>query len=340
MSTRSRFVRPLSTLGVLVAAALLASGAHASAPIPLTRRDPALAANTRIWTIHYRAWDGRRRRAFVLLPAWYGPHDHPAIPLVISPHGRGQQAIDNSRFWGNLPGDDRFAVVNPEGQGRKLTLYSWGDPGEISDLARMPEIVRHALPWLRISQRRIYAVGGSMGGQESMLLVAEHPHLLAGAISFDADTNLALRYRDFELVPDEHRLRRVADEEVGGTPSTDLAAYETRSPIDHVRQIAFSHVPLAIWWSTKDRVVIDQARNSQALLDRIRRLDPQAPVRAVVGTWGHTDEMWYFRRLPAALASIGVIQLRDGHPLPRLGRLRVTPPLLSPAPLLPSRPRP
>ena len=43
----------------------------------------------RIWTIHYLAHNGGRRIAFVLLPRWYGPRHNPAIPLVISPHGRG-----------------------------------------------------------------------------------------------------------------------------------------------------------------------------------------------------------------------------------------------------------
>lgn len=326
---------PVWLLAALVLVATIASAAHAASGPDLHRRDPALAANTAIWTIHYRAWDGHRRRAFVLLPSWYGPYDHPPIPLVISPHGRGQQAIDNARFWGNLPGDDRFAVVNPEGQGRKFTLYSWGDPGEISDLARMPQILHHALPWLRIAPHRVYAVGGSMGGQETLLLLAEHPRLLAGAVSFDADTNLGLRYRDFDLVRDEVHLRPMMADEVGGTPATDASGYEVRSPLDRARQIAFSGVPLEIWWSTNDRVVLNQDRNSRALLARIVRLNPRAPVIGVVGAWAHTAEMWYFRRLPLALAAIGLIPRADGQPLMRLGPLRTQPPNVSPAPLLP-----
>ncbi len=277
-------------------------------------------AATAVWTIRYRAWDGRSRRAYVLLPAWYGPGDDPPIPLVISPHGRGVQAFDNTRFWGNLPAVGRFAVVNPEGQGRRLTLYSWGDPGEIADLARMPELVARALPWLRVDRQRVYAVGGSMGGQETLLLVARHARELAGAVSFDADTNLALRYRDFAFVRTQRRLRRLARDEVGSSPRGDLAAYRARSPIDQARRIAFSGVPLEIWWSMRDRVVIDQARNSQALFDRVVALNPRAPVVGLVGTWSHTAEMWYFRRLPFALALLGLLPARDAHPFPRLGR--------------------
>jgi hypothetical protein len=163
-----------------------------------------------------------------------------------------------------------------------------------------------------------------MGGQETLLLVARDPDELAGAISFDADTNLALRYRDFALVSTQRRLRRLARYEVGGTPGSDPGAYVRRSPLDHARGIAFSGVPLELWWSTRDRVVIDQARNSAALLDRIVALNPAAPVVGVVGRWRHTAEMWYFRRLPAALAMIGILPARDAHPFPRLGRRRTT----------------
>jgi poly(3-hydroxybutyrate) depolymerase len=285
----------------------------------LLEADARGPSSIRVWPIVYRAWDGHRRRAFVVLPSWYGPRNHPPVPLVISPHGRGVKARNNVHFWGDLPAVGRFAVVNPEGQGRRLTLYSWGAPGEISDLARMPAIAREALPWLHIDPHRIYAIGGSMGGQETLLLVARHPHLLAGAISFDANTDMALRYRDFALVPAERRLRRLARLEIGGTPRTANAAFRQRSPLAQACAIAASDVPLEVWWSTRDRIVLDQARNSEALLDRIRALDPDAPVVGVAGTWKHTAEMWYFRRLPAALASIGLLPARGAHSLPRPG---------------------
>ena len=43
----------------------------------------------RVLAISYQAHDGLSRRAYLILPAWYGPLKHPPIPLVISPHGRG-----------------------------------------------------------------------------------------------------------------------------------------------------------------------------------------------------------------------------------------------------------
>src|SRR5581483_3161349 len=204
----------------LAMAALVVAVAAATAQARLAPRAVTFppGGRVRLWTIRYRSHTGAVRPAYLLLPRWYGPHDDPAIPLVISPHGRGVAALTNADRWGDLAARGGFAVVNPEGQGRRLELYSWGDPGQIHDLARMPQILRRALPWLRIDRRRIYAVGGSMGGQESLLLAARYPHLLAGAIAFDAPTNLALRYRDFPELRDGRHLRVLIRDEIGGTP--------------------------------------------------------------------------------------------------------------------------
>ena len=274
--------------------------------LTVTLSPPASAAAhglppIRIWTIHYRAHDGLLRRALVELPGWYGPHRDPPIPLIISPHGRGNPARDAIRRWGDLPAIGRFAVVHPEGQGRRLTLFAWGDPGDISDLAKMPSFVHRALPWLRIDPRRVYAFGSSMGGQETLLLVARYPGLLAGAAAFDAPTNMAARYRAFRLLRSGRRLQYLARIEIGGTPRTDARAYAVRSPLDWARQIAFSGVPLQIWWSTRDRVVVDQARESGLLYRDVTRLDPLAPVHQYVGTWAHAMEMRARTRLPIAL---------------------------------------
>src|SRR5438067_2515963 len=153
--------------------------------------------HVQVLTIHYRTHDGDRRAAYVVLPEEYGPRHNPPLPLIISPHGRGVSARDNVDRWGDLPAQGGFAVVNPDGQGRRFERFSWGYPGQIDDLAGMPAIVTRAIPWLRIDRSRVYAFGASMGGQESLLLVARHPALLAGAAVFDAVTNMAARYRDF-----------------------------------------------------------------------------------------------------------------------------------------------
>jgi pimeloyl-ACP methyl ester carboxylesterase len=259
-------------------------------------------------TVLYRAHDGAARTAVVVLPRWYGPHNHPRIPLVISPHGSGIEPAANARRWGNLPALGPFAVVNPEGQGAHLELYSWGSPGEIADLARMPQIVHETLPWLRIDRSRIYAIGGSMGGQETLLLLAQHPHLLVGAVSFDAPTNMATRYTAFQQLKGGRALQALARLEFGSIPRVNHEAWADRSPLFYSRELAFSHVPLQIWWSRRDQIVVNQADQSGLLYRAIVRLNPHAPVLQFIGKWRHTAEMRPTRALALALARIGLIE--------------------------------
>ena len=211
---------------LLVTTASIAAAAT-TAPATSATHNPAPPL---VYTISYTAHTGARREATVLLPAGYGPDANQPIPLVISPHGRGATGRSNATFWGTLPTVGGFAVVNPDGMGRRLKAFSYGATGHIDDLARMPEIVTKALPWVRIDRSRIYALGSSMGGQETLLLVARHPHLLAGAAAMDSVTDLALRYdQALELptnpefvrrwgAPNSVALRGAMSREVGGSP--------------------------------------------------------------------------------------------------------------------------
>ena len=213
----------------------------------------------------------------MLVPEWYSPRRNPPLPLVISPHGRGLQARDNLHFWGGLPAFGPFIVISPEGQGRVLTRFSWGWKGQIDDLARMPASLAEMLPWVRVDRRRIYAVGSSMGGQETLLLVARHPRLLAGAAALDADTDMSARYYAFPGLRGGARLQRLAREEIGGTPATAPLAYRLRSPIEWAAAIARSGVPLHIWWSLRDRIVTNQRDESGRLYRLVRAMKPRAP---------------------------------------------------------------
>jgi pimeloyl-ACP methyl ester carboxylesterase len=292
------------------------------------------AKQVKVWKISYRAHDSERRTAFVVLPAWYGPRQHVRIPLVISPHGRGVSALANARLWGSLPARGMFAVISPEGAGRKLARYSWGSIGQIDDLARMPAIARRTLPWLQIDTRRVYAIGGSMGGQETLLLLARHPRMLAGAAAFDSVADFARQYRNFPRMPCDKACRKqfkggvgrmlqsLARKELGGTPNTRPAVYAVRSPVTYVRSIATSCVPLQLWWSSADRIVMNQAQQSAALFKRIMQLNPKAPVQAYVGYWAHSREMRAGTRLPLALADFGLLPKASSRPWVSIRRVR------------------
>ena len=198
----------------------------------------------------------------------------------------------------------------------------------------MPTIVAKALPWLRLDRRRIYAVGGSMGGQETLLLLARHPGLLAGAAAFDSVTDLSRQYNAFPRLgcdsscrekwggPLGKTLQALARREIGGSPWSRPKAYAERSPTTFVRAIAASCVPLELWWSVNDRIVLDQRQQTGAFYERLLKLNPQAPVDGFWGFWSHSAEMRADRRLPAALAAFGLVrpvgrrQYRGLHFLP------------------------
>ncbi len=242
-----------------------------------------------------------------MLPAWYGPGRHPPIPLVISPHGRGVSGAYNLRFWGSLPARGPFAVVSPDGQGRRLPLYSWGYAGQVDDLARMPSLVRRAFPWLSVDRRRIYAIGDSMGGQEVLLLAARRNPRLAGVAALDPVTDMAARYRAWHVTPGERRLPALARIEFGGSPTQRPGAYAARSPAAHLTAIARSGIPIQLWWSHRDAVVTDQARQTGAFYERLISIAPNAHVQEIVGSWQHAREMHASTQLPAALACFDLV---------------------------------
>lgn len=278
----------------------------------------------RTWKITYRAHNGASRAAFVALPAWYSPDRNPPLPLIISPHGRGLDGEGNARLWGNLPTKGSFAVVSADGEGRRLGRFSWGAPGQIDDLARMPEIVRQALPWLQVDSSRVYAVGGSMGGQETLLLVARHPEVLAGAAAIDSVADFALQYRNYpRLGCNEQCLRMLgrplgavlqdlAQREVGGTPDSAPEAFAARSPLSQARAIADSCVPLQIWWSRVDEIVVDSNLQSGRLAGALRKLGTRASVEEFRGGWIHTAVMRADRQLPLVVERFGLLPPRWG----------------------------
>jgi poly(3-hydroxybutyrate) depolymerase len=260
-----------------------------------------------VLSFSYRAHLGAVRKAYLVLPAWYGPKRHPALPVVVSPHGRGVDGAYNLRFWGDLPARGPFAVVSPDGQGRRLALYSWGYPGQIDDLMRMPEFAQHAFPWLTLERHRLYAIGDSMGGQEVLLLAGRKDSRLAGVAAFDPVTRMSARYSAWAKTPGEHALPALARIEFGGTPSTRPNAYAIRSPDRWLHAIVRSAIPIQLWWSRRDSVITDQSEETGAFYRRLVAVAASAPVQEIVGYWQHAHEMHPETQLPAALACFGLL---------------------------------
>jgi poly(3-hydroxybutyrate) depolymerase len=320
-----------ATIGAVLAGAQ-ARGLAAPAATPMGPahfEGQASPARSPRWIeIQYAAHDGRSRNAVVLLPHGYAPGNNPPIPLVIAPHGRGHSGAQDAPRYGNLPSIGNFAVVSPDGEGRRLHRYSWGARGQISDLARMADIVESALPWVHIDRDRQYAIGGSMGGQETLLLVGEYPHLLAGASAVDGVVDFPLQYRNYPRLPCNalcrsrignigRHMQDMAVREVGGTPTSVPALYAKRSPMTYTDAIASSCTRLQIWWSREDKIVMDAAKQSGRLFETLRQLNPQGPVDEYVGNWPHTRALRARFDLPRMLAGLGLLPQELG--VERLG---------------------
>jgi poly(3-hydroxybutyrate) depolymerase len=263
----------------------------------------------REWRIRYLAHNRLPRPATILLPARYGPgKPTPPLPLVIAIHGRNTGEKLTARLWDGLPARGNFAVIAPAGMGRRIPYCSWGYSGQINDLARMPSIADNALTWLRIDYDRIYACGGSMGGHETLLLLGQHPKMLAGAVSIDGVTNFYTRYADFALSWRTRGLQILARYEVGGTPRTNPEGYVLRSPTHWLPQIAESTTPLQIWWSTADLIVEDQIHQSAHFYNELKKIKKHGKLESVVGLWDHMSQMKE-RKIPEAMAWLGLLDV-------------------------------
>ena len=329
---------------LVLAALLLPAGGRAAGgalehmrPPPIEHISRIELAHVHVRTFSYVANDGRPHLAYVVLPDWYDEvHWNPPLPLVIAPHGRGTDARSMLRRFGKLPALGTFALVSPEGQGRRFEHFSWGYTGQVDDLARMPGFLTAALPWLRIDRSRIYAFGTSMGGQEVLLLAARHPELLAGVAAFDSTVDLALQYRNFSKLrcspecrrnwngPLVHVLRAFARREIGGSPRTARHAFAVRSPLSYARQLAESGVAVQLWWTKRDRIVRNPLRQSRALFDRLSVLNPAMHLEGFVGDWPHARVMHDDAGLPLALARFGLLGRRDVPANAGVGIRRVT----------------
>jgi pimeloyl-ACP methyl ester carboxylesterase len=233
---------------------------------------------------------------------------------VISPHGREGDALHTCAAWGDLPGYARVAVVCPQGHGARLARDSWGAPGQIRDLARMPSIVAHALPGLRFARDRTYAVGASMGGQEVLLLDARYPRLLAGVVAIDAVTDLAMRYQDMGRLANGRGVKALMRREVGGRPEDVPAAYAARSPLHFAGRLARSRASIGIWWSSHDWTVSNQALHQSGRLVKV--LAASHPCSEVYQRYGHWSHSWVFlHETYEPLVFFGLLQQR-GLPAP------------------------
>lgn len=252
---------------------------------------------------------GAERRAIIDAPS----HSlHEPVPLILAPHPAGwtnAEDFHGGAFdtvaphpgWHDLAEKHGVIVVSPETYGARVPLLSLGYAPSLQDSIGAIDAVR-ALDY-RIDDDRIYACGLSMGGQETLLLIAHNPGLFAAGFAFNPVVDLAHWYSDFvsspvyaDLVGDDpaQALDTLLHQEFGGPPSEHQSACVERSPITFADRLTTT--PLMLYWSHLDEIVANQAtRQTMRLHREIKRLSPNAPVAEFNHTWSHGYTLFDFR---------------------------------------------
>ncbi len=260
------------------------------AAVPRARAG-ALQATTvganQVIAVPYRSWNNRARYATVVLPRDYAPGTNEALPCIVEPHGRDTSPLRPASQWGDLPTTERFMIICPDSSGRRLPFTSWGVDGQLQDIAEIVDVVESSLPWVHVDHQRLYLVGISMGGQETLCTLARYPDRFAAGLCVDGNADLAARYREFPFVGmgDSQALMR---REVGGRPGEVPWLYKRRSSTPFAGTLATCGVPIGIWWSKDDTIGYHQAETQTGYLyRRIKSLAPDAPVVQVIGRGKH-----------------------------------------------------
>jgi pimeloyl-ACP methyl ester carboxylesterase len=181
-------------------------------------------------------------------------------------------------------------------------------------MADLPRIVQARLPYLEYDPNRVYAAGDSMGGQETLMLVARRPDLFAAAVAADPVTNFLRRWYEFPISGESWHEQAAATREVGATPRRARWLYVRRSPIFFARTFAFADVPIELWWNPHDTVVIRESRAQAGTFYRaVKELNPRAPVFARLDDDVHGWAFKFDHELPAMIRFL-LAHRRHGPP--------------------------
>ena len=254
------------------------ASSHERAPTDNDAAEPAAA-------------DGRPEH--VALPRDLDPANNPAVPLIISPYGRGITGRANLNFWGDLPARGRFAVISPEGTGG--CCRSTRGAGAADRRSREHAVRRQGNAAVASDQASQRLCGGRQHGrpEDALLVLLQHP-------SRRAPPHSPLSPRVPHFAPHNPFLQSCSVRSGRSESCRRLRAPQS----DQLRAIAFSRLPLQMFWSTADEVVLDQRTTRPRSSNRIKELNPAAAVTGVAGSWSHSAGMAV--NLPRALQHFGL----------------------------------
>ena len=289
MEARSRTL--IGLVAALALCALSAAFVHqAEAATPRAVAGPLQATRVgvnQVLAVPYHSWNNKARYATVVLPLDYAPGNNEPLPCIVQPHGRKATPLGPAGRWGDLPTSQRFMIICPDSSGRRDPYNSWAVAGQLQDIVEIVGVVESSIPWVHVDRQRLYILGISMGGHETLCTIARYPDVFAAGLCVDGNANLAARYREFPYV-DMADTQPLMRREVGGTPRQVPWLYARRSSTPFAWTLATCDVPIAIWWSKDDKIGYNQAKTQTGYLyRRIKALRADAPVVQVIGRGVH-----------------------------------------------------
>ncbi|MCB0167154.1 MAG: prolyl oligopeptidase family serine peptidase [Anaerolineae bacterium] len=221
-------------------------------------------------------------------------------PLVVVLHGLGGTGLGalyteltteaSQRGWLLVAPNQHNRVVpyNGDSDGGKKALAWLGAQHDVIDA------IDYMTSHFSVNKSRIFVIGGSMGGQTTLMMAGKYPDVFGAAVPWKPLTDLGELYGELDddsfwaPNPDDPYLDLPdpgIHKQVGGTPSEVPFEYARRSP----RNLApnMRTIPLKMWHDTDDIFV--KPHHSQDMKSAIDAWSPLTPVQLTLVPSGALD---------------------------------------------------
>lgn len=220
----------------------------------------------------YLARDGRKLRAYLLLPADY--QEGKRYPMVVLPHG-GPQARDHSEYddFAQFLSTRGYIVVKPNFRGSTGYGKEFEEAGYKQWGLRMQDdlddVVNFMVKKGYTDPQKVCVVGISYGGYAALMAAVKQPELYRCSVSINGVTHLRdMMAYDAKQIDDDDLIEKYLYRRIGH-PEVDKVALDENSPALQADKIK---IPLLVVASTKDETVpIAQAKTLISALKKYKK---------------------------------------------------------------------
>lgn len=213
-------------------------------------------------------YDGSIQKYIIRLPGGFDgrvKHD-----MMIALHGHGadrhqfaESEIGEAKGVREAAARHKVIFVSPDYRART----SWMGPAAEADMLQIIRLLRK-----EYKIRKIFLVGGSMGGTSVLTFATLHPELMAGVCSMNGTANL------LEYSVNFVGIQEAIKNSFGGRPEETPEEYKIRNAKEYRKRSAEFHpekftMPLAVTTSGRDEIV--PPTSVQRLVEKVRRHNPR-----------------------------------------------------------------